>query len=235
MLSLKKALTSSVGKKFIMGLSGLLLVGFVVQHLIANLFLLLPEGDVYNGYVYDLHSWGWLLYAAEVGLLGLFGVHIVTAILVTKNNKKARPQRYAAGLKSKGGQPRSTLSSKTMAITGLILLAFLVIHVWHFRFGPGIEAGYVTYVNGNEARDLYGLVVDTFQDPWWVLGYVVVMTFLGFHVRHGFWSMFQSLGAAVPRYSDGIHALGIVVAVALAAGFLGIPVWIFFGLGGLFL
>lgn len=233
MFTLKKALSSSVGKKFIVGLSAFGVVGFVIQHLAANFMLYLPEGDRYNAYVEALHSWGNLLIAAEIGLLLLFLTHIVMAIAVTKDNKQARPQPYAAGLRSKGGPTRSNVSSRHMAISGLVLLVFLVVHVWHFRFGLGIPDGYVTDVDGREARDLFRLVIETFQQWEWVVGYVGAMLFLGLHIRHGFWSMFQSLGLAFPRFTNAIHALGLLVALVLAVGFLGIPIWIFFDIGGL--
>ena len=84
-----------------------------------------------------------------------------------------------------------------MILTGLVLLAFLVIHIWQFKFGPAIEEGYVAQLHGENVRDLHRLVVETFKKPGYVLFYVFSMSLLGMHVRHGFWSALQSMGSSV--------------------------------------
>jgi len=110
-----------------------------------------------------------------------------------------------------------------MIYTGILLFTFLVVHLKTFKFGPH----YTSTVEGVEIRDLHTLVWEVFQNPAYVIGYVVVLIFMGFHLRHGFWSAFQSLGISHPKYSPFIHALGIFTAVALAVGFLGIPIFIY--------
>jgi succinate dehydrogenase / fumarate reductase cytochrome b subunit len=231
MIQLKKAVNSSIGQKFLMALSGLGLVGFVITHLAGNLALYLPDGAPFNAYAAQLESFGKLLYVAEIGLIFIFVLHIVTAIRTKAANRAARPEAYRS-LKSKGGESRFGFAANNMIITGLVLLVFVILHVWQFKYGPGIAEGYTTTINGVEHRDLHRLVVETFQNPIFVGLYVAVMLLLGAHLRHGFWSAFQSLGALNPRISPSINALGIALAVLLSAGFLGIPLWIFFTTAG---
>jgi succinate dehydrogenase / fumarate reductase, cytochrome b subunit len=224
-----KVFRSSIGKKFLMALTGLGLVVFVITHLAGNLALYKSEGSTFNAYTQGLAGFGFLLYIAEVGLLLAFLVHIVTAILIKRGHKEARPVRYVVA-RPKNGPTQSNLSSRNMISSGVILLIFLVLHIWQFKYGPGINDGYVTDVNGVQGRDLYRLVVETFHQPLYVVIYVGAMLFLGLHLRHGFWSAFQSLGAMNPRFTRLVYALGFFIAAILALGFLFIPIWIYFDL-----
>lgn len=227
MLTVKKALQSSVGKKFIMGLSGLALVGFILMHLLGNLTLFAQSSVPFNAYVQKLSSFGALLVAAEIGLIVLFLVHVVAAFRVTFANKSARPEKYDLQ-KSKKGPSKNNVASRNMIVSGIIVLGFLIFHIYQFRFGPGMVEGYVTDVHGIPSRDLFKLVVEQFQNPFIVALYVGVMLFLGMHLRHGFWSAFQSLGAMNPRLTKPIYCLGSLIAFVFAAGFLFIPIWIYF-------
>ena len=110
-----------------------------------------------------------------------------------------------------------------MLITGLVLLAFLILHIKTFKYGPY----YPTIIDNIEMRDLHRLVIEVFQDPLYVLWYVACMTLLGFHLRHGFWSAFQSLGLNFPHFIKPVQSIGVIVAVILGVGFVGIPLWIF--------
>jgi succinate dehydrogenase / fumarate reductase cytochrome b subunit len=216
---------STPGRKIITGLSGLGLVGFIIGHLAGNLSLFFGK-DAFNAYAEKLHSLGPLLYVIELGLLAVFVFHIVFAITVTAQNKAARSRGYA--VKGNAGKPsRKSLASQSMIYTGLLLLVFTVVHVWMFKYGPGINQGYVADVHGAPARDLYRLVAESFQNIWIVLGYSSIMVLLGFHIRHGFWSAFQSLGAYHPKYTPLIYAAGILLAVVLAVGFIAMPVYIY--------
>jgi succinate dehydrogenase / fumarate reductase cytochrome b subunit len=227
MLPISKALSSSVGKKLLFALTGLALVGFVITHLLGNLSLYRSDGTTFNLYAHGLASWGVLLLLAEIGLAVMFVLHIVLAFGFKAGHKAARPVGYKT-LKSKGGHTLSNLSSRNMIVTGVLLLAFLILHVWQFRFGPAESAGYVTEIKGVEVRDLHRLVHETFSSPMYVSIYVAAMLMLGFHLRHGFWSAFQSLGAMNARLTKPVYALGVLVALLLAAGFLFIPIWIYF-------
>ena len=226
-ISWSGVLQSSVFKKVVMALTGIFLILFIVVHLLGNLSLYHADGHDFNKYAATLHSFGWLLVAAEIGLLVLFLVHIAMAIQLKLNHNAARPEGYKL-YKSKGGPSRANLSSRFMIVSGVVLLVFLVLHVWQFRFGPGIEQGYATQMNGEQVRDLYKLVSETFHNPIFVVIYVFAMIMLGFHLRHGIWSAFQSLGAKSPTLHSILTKLAVLLAIIISLGFLGIPLWIYF-------
>ena len=115
-----------------------------------------------------------------------------------------------------------------MVITGLVLLVFLIIHLKSFKFGPGIEEGYVVEVEGRQIRDLKGLMTYKFQQPLYAFGYPLVLILLGFHLRHGVWSAFQSLGVMTPRLTTIVYPIGMLVAILVTAGFIVVPLYIYF-------
>lgn len=212
---------TTLGRKVIMGLTGLGLVGFVIGHLLGNLSLFFGK-DAFNAYTHKLESLGPILYAIEFGLLAVFIFHIIFALSVTFQNKAARKSKYRA--KGNAGKPsKKSLSSQTMIYTGIVLLVFTVVHVAMFKYG----AHYKTTLHGTEVRDLHLLVVQWFKNPWVVAGYCAVTLLLGMHIRHGFWSAFQSLGAYHPRYTPLIYTGGILLAIALALGFFILPIYVF--------
>ena len=217
---------SSIGKKLLNGLTGLALMGFVVAHLAGNLTLLFGS-NAFNTYSESIARFGFLVYVAEVGLLALIVAHAVSAIIVWNDKRSARSTRNSVE-QSKGPPSKQTVFSRSMIVTGLVLLVFLVIHIWQFRFGAGISQGYVTTVHGEPARDLYRLVVETFRSPIWVGFYTAVMILLGMHLRHGFWSAFQSIGALNPSLRPLAYSAGAVFAVLIAVGFLILPLVLFF-------
>jgi succinate dehydrogenase / fumarate reductase cytochrome b subunit len=221
------AIWSTVGRKFLLALTGLSLFGFVCVHLAGNLLLYVGP-DAFNTYAHRLMSLGGGLYAAELVLVGIFLVHMVSAVSTTWTNWKARPNSYAKTA-SKGSPSRMTISSKTMIWTGLTVLVFTVMHLITFKYGPGIDEGYVTQLDGEPARDLYRLVEESFSNELYVIIYVVVMILLGFHLRHGFWSAVQSLGLHHTRYTPIIYAVGVLAAIVLGFGFLAIPIWFYLG------
>lgn len=227
MIPLKEALSSSIGKKYLMAGSGLAMVGFVVTHLLGNLQLYLPTGDKFNAYAKGLADLGPLLWVAEIGLLGVLLLHVVVAVGLTMQNKAAR-KGYRTGFVSKGGPSYASLASRNMIVSGVVLLGFLVLHIAQMKFGL-LDAQPVGMVDikGEQGIDLYSRVVAQFKNPVWVGVYVAVMLFLGAHLRHGFWSAFQSLGALNARLEKPAVALGLLTAVVLAAGFLFIPIFIF--------
>ncbi len=233
----KSCTVSTVTRKFVMAVSGLGLIGFVFFHLIGNLLLLVPGGVKFNEYAARLESLEPYLYIAEIGLVILFLVHIWNGIRIALSNRRARDSVYVASgsraPKTKGGPSKMWFGSTYMAVSGTLLLIFLVIHIAQFKYGPGTEAGYTTILHGangpHDARDLYRLVKETFENGAFVLFYVTSMLFLAMHLRHGFWSWFQSLGILYPKCSKAIYAIGLLVALALGGGFLIIPLWFYFG------
>lgn len=221
MHSLSKAMWSSVGKKIVTGITGLGLCIFILEHLIANLFLFVGS-DAFNMYTYKLTNMGWLLYVLEGAIVVGLMLHAVFGFSVWLSKRRARPEDYEK-LASKGTPSKRSISSVTMIYTGAVLLAFIVLHLITFKYGPV----YRTTVDGIEMRDLYRLVIEVFQNPSYVVGYSLIMALLGFHLRHGFWSAFQSLGFSHPSYSPIIYRVGILFAVVIGLGFFIMPIWIY--------
>lgn len=218
-------LWSSVGKKLLTGVTGLALMGFIVTHLLGNLNLFVG-GEAFNGYTEALHQMGPLLIVAEIGLAALFLLHAVSAIQVWRDKKSARSIQNSV-VASKGAPSKQTAFSKTMIITGSVLLGFLILHVAQFRFGIFGGLDYTTTIDGKEVRDLYRLVVETFQNPAWVAGYMAVMLLLGAHLRHGFWSAFQSVGLLDPTLRPLAYSAGAGFALVIALGFFVMPIYLF--------
>jgi succinate dehydrogenase / fumarate reductase cytochrome b subunit len=217
---------SSVAMKYFMAITGLGWIVYVVAHLIGNLLLLSPDQDAFNRYAHTLVGLGLWLVAAEIVLLVGLVVHVSAAILVTYDNWRARSKGYKV-YESRGKPSKKTISSSTMIWTGLILLVFIPLHVYQFKYGPGIQQGYVVTLDGVPVRDLRRLVVEAFNNTWYVALYVTAMVVLGFHLRHGFWSAFQSLGLYHPRLTPVAYGLGVVVGLTLAVGFIFIPMWVY--------
>lgn len=211
--------TSSVGKKQIMALTGAGLVGFTATHLLGNL-LIFVGADAFNVYAYTLTS-NPLIYVAEAGLLGMFLLHITLAVVLKLQNSGARPQRYYSKVSTGRGE---TFASKTMPITGFILLVFVIVHLLNFKFG----SMYPTTVDGVEMRDLYRTVIEYFASPLYVAWYVFAMIALGIHTSHGFHSMFQSWGFNHPKYTPAIKAMALAYGVVVAVGFSSLAIFCHF-------
>ena len=228
MVQFFKIFTSTLGKKIFMGLSGLALSGFIVVHLVGNLTLFSPDKDPFNKYAHFLQRLGTLIYFAEFILTSIFLVHFGYAIYVQIGNWKARPKNYAVS-KNADHTSRKSWASVTMIWTGLIIIVFTVLHLFHFKFGEVIM---YTTKDGMVIRDLYTVVYQYFSNIWNVIIYVIVMVLLGYHTSHGVWSAFQSLGLSGQRFTRLAQGFGYLFAVAMAFGFVLLPVLIFFMTGG---
>ncbi len=207
--------SSSIGRKVLMAFTGLLLIGFLVAHLAGNL-LIFKGADSFNHYSHALVS-NPLIYVAEIGLLLLFVGHLVSGIAVTLKNRAARPEPYARQERA-GHTSHKSLSSITMIFTGLVVLGFVPLHIWTFKFGAYYESA------EPGMRDIHRLVLEEFQNPAWVAWYVLAMVVVGFHLWHGFGSAFETLGV---HYRVPLRRFGQGLAVVLAGGFLLIPVLVF--------
>jgi len=217
---------SSVGKKFLTGITGLLLFGFICIHLLGNLSLF-RGAAAFNGYAHFLDglAGGWVVIVLEAGLLAVFLVHMAAAVTVAWLDKQAARKEKYRNLRNAGGTSKKTLSSRSMIITGIVIILFVVVHVKMFKYGA---AGEFTNSHGDKIDDLYSVVVRAFKDPLIAFGYVAVMILLGLHLRHGFWSAFQSLGWNNDRWLPLLNGLALVFAVLLAVGFLLLPLYIHF-------
>jgi succinate dehydrogenase / fumarate reductase, cytochrome b subunit len=223
---LYEAATSPVGRKILTGITGIALVLFVLMHMIGNLTYFAADSAAYNMYADFLVSTGPLLYFIEGVLVIAFSVHIVIGIAIYVRKWQARKTGYAR-YSTAGDPSRMTYSSRTMIVTGIVLLVFLVIHLKTFKYGPGIGAGYVAEAGGESIRDIKRLVTETFQSPLYTFGYVAVMTLLGLHLRHGVWSAFQSIGAMSPRLTPLVYTIGTILAILIAVGFFILPLYIY--------
>lgn len=214
--------SSTVGSKILIGLTGLLLFGFLIGHLAGNLTLLVGP-TAFNAYAYKLESLVPVLYLIEAGLVALFLVHVYKTLTFTRRNSVARPASYQQK-RWAGHTSRKTWSSTTMALTGLFILFFVIIHVRTFKFG----AWYVDPATGH--RDLYRLVAETYQNPLYVGFYVAAMVLIGMHLNHGISSAAHSLGWSNQRYARTLVLAGRVLAVAIAGGFAILPLYMYFAL-----
>ena len=209
-------LESSIGKKIMVAAAGILLCGFLVAHLLGNL-LLFVGADAFNHYAETLEH-NILLPVAEIGLVLLFVVHILLSYRATYLNKKARPVGYEV-YKSKGAR---TWGSRSMALTGTLILAFVIIHVATFKFDVGGEKG----------PDLYTHVLTWFSNPFYAAFYVLAVGGVGLHLSHGVQSSLQTFGLNHPRYSPLIHKAGLMFAGFIFLGFASMPVYFGFLTGG---
>lgn len=214
-------MNSPIGKKLLTGITGLGLVTFVVVHLLGNLTLFF-SASTYNQIAYGVEKLWPATYLVEIVLLAIALIHIYIGSQIYIGKRQARPVDYAK-YESAGDPSRQSLSSRTMIFSGLLLGVFLVAHLATFKFG--------TYyaIPGTARRDLSRLVFETFHKPTYTAGYVIAMSLLGLHLRHGLWSALQSLGIAT---KPGTYIASAVLGSAIALGFIGLPLSIYFGLIG---
>jgi succinate dehydrogenase / fumarate reductase cytochrome b subunit len=215
----RRVLSSSVGTKLLIGLTGAALFIYMVLHLAGNA-LIFAGPELFNDYSHALIS-NPLILPIEVGLLAIFLVHIYKAATMWMANRAARPVAYAKK-ELAGHTSRKTIASSTMIGSGLFILVFVIIHVKQFKFGTWYQ------VTDSTVRDLYRTEVEVFQNPFWVAVYVAATLLVGLHLRHGFASAFQSLGLDHPVYTRRLTALGIVFALLIGVGLAVIPVWVYF-------
>ncbi len=227
---------SSIGRKIIMAVTGLILIGFVAGHLVGNLQIF-QEPDHINGYGQFLHSLGALLWVARLVIIASVVLHIWAATALTLENKKARGTDY--GFKH---TIQATLASRAMRWTGYIVLAFLLYHLAHFTVGlaqtgtfkenlphytMGSDyrvAGFVAVKAGTpEVLDVYNMVVLGFQNPIVSLFYIIAVGLLSVHLLHGIDSLFQTLGLRNAKWSAGLHKIAVVLCLVYFLGNLAIP------------
>jgi succinate dehydrogenase / fumarate reductase cytochrome b subunit len=211
-----KACSSSVGKKYIMAASGMLLGGFLLVHAAGNTSIFWGK-HAFNSYAEHLHSLGFPINIAELILLAIFLVHVVTGLSLFFQNRAARGNERYAVQTSAGGR---TWGSRTMPYTGLIILAFILLHLINFHFV-------------SHDRPISDIVRPVLHNPVYTLLYGVAMLALGLHLSHGFWSIFQSLGLNHPKYNRLFRVLGWAGCILIAGVFIAIVLLLLFSAGQL--
>jgi succinate dehydrogenase / fumarate reductase cytochrome b subunit len=208
---------STNGKKVVMAVTGVMMFGFVVGHMLGNLQMFEAPEHI-NAYGHFLHNLGELLWLERGVMLLAIALHITATVQLALRSKAARPVGY-----SRRQAINSSYASRTMYWSGPIVLVFIIFHLLQFT------AGYVhpqaTFVEG----DVYANVVAGFQ-VWWVSAwYIFAMCLLGLHLSHGLWSMFQSVGLAHPRLSPYLRSAARAVATLIVLGYISIPIAVLLG------
>jgi succinate dehydrogenase cytochrome b subunit len=210
---------ASIGKKVVMAISGVIMFGYLIGHVLGNLQFF-AGADKINAYAEFLHHSPGILWGTRAILIVSLIAHVTAAVQLYAQKNAARPQKYA-----KWSRRTSSLPSRWMLWTGFAILFFVVYHIMHFTLG--VRAVHPTYVEG----DVYQNVLTAFQTPYVAAIYIVAMALLAAHLFHGLYSMFQSFGVAHPGWTPRIKAFAIIFSLVLAAAFAVIPIAIIAGYG----
>ena len=217
---------SAINAKLLMAITGSGLLLFVTVHMLGNLQIYLGQ-DALNTYAKKLKDMPALLWLARSGLIALFAGHLALAVHLRRVNRKARPKRYVVN-----DPVDTTLASRTMLTSGLVIFAFLIYHLLHFTLGMTDPASHrVTDAQGR--HDVYTMVVVGFQNVYVSAAYIIAMLFLGLHLSHASSSIFQTLGLVTDRYRTSLHRAAVAVAVTIMLGNISIPVAVLSGFIGL--
>lgn len=215
---------STIFQKWIMAITGLLIVLFLFGHLSGNLLIFLGP-DAMNAYGVDLRALlhGSVIWIARIGLVVVFALHIRAAIVLSSRNRKSAPTKN-----SKVEYRKSSLASRTMLYSGLLIAFYLLYHLAHFTWGLA-HSEYYHYVDALGRHDVYRMVTDSFRNPVITVTYVLAMVVTGLHLNHAISSAFQTLGINNPRVNGLIRATGPTVALLLVLGFVSVPLSIILG------
>jgi len=217
-------LRSSIFRKQLVAITGLIIVGFIFIHLAGNL-MVFAGPEKYNHYSEMLLSMGELLWLVRIVLIVAAVVHIGLTLQLAHENMRARGTRYAV-YEPVGDR---SFATKTMKYTGILIFLFLFIRLFDFTFADKTgDKSIVTGLNDGESLHLFGLVWTAFNNPLRALFYVVVMAAVGLHMAHGVESLFQTLGFNHDRYTPRLRKLSLVIGIVVAAGFITIPLYVLF-------
>ena len=212
--------SSSLGKKYLMALTGLFLCSFLVIHFLGNITLYIDPVQ-FNEYTRFMSS-NPIIRVMEIVLVAGFLTHIIDAVMLTRANKKAQPVKYAMDKK------QSSWYSRNMGLTGSVILAFLVLHLQSFWYGYKFGSpAFATDSAGLPIKDMYTMVVEAFGEFWYSGLYVVAVSLLGIHLNHGFQSAFQSVGLRHKKYTPTIKMLGTAFSILITLGFISFPIYFF--------
>lgn len=224
--SVTRFYNSSIGKKIVVALTGVAMLLFLAGHLLGNL-LVFKGPDAINAYAKWLHGLGNALWVARLGLIGSLVLHVVATIQLVRQNRAARPVAYGCP-----ATRRATKASRTMILSGLVILSFVIYHLMHYTWGV-----LNNYYDPNNARyhlasgdhNVYNMVVDGFRWAPAAIFYVISIGLLSMHLSHGFSSAFQTLGLTTPRTRIALDLAGKAYAALIFVGYVSIPLAILFG------
>jgi succinate dehydrogenase / fumarate reductase, cytochrome b subunit len=215
-----KTLSSSLGRKLIMGVTGLSLIIFLIVHCGINSLIFFNDGGESFNTAAEFMGTNWLIRTTEVGLMLGFIIHIVDGLMLWNSNRAKRPVKYAIVK----GEANSTWYSRSMGLLGTLLLLFLIMHLSHFwvvsRFTDEITSGKET---------LFGEMKEVFVNPIVVILYVLGCISLSYHLMHGFQSAFQTMGWNHPKYTPFVKSLGKWFSIIVPIVFASMPVSMYFG------
>jgi succinate dehydrogenase / fumarate reductase, cytochrome b subunit len=214
---------SSIGKKYVVAVTALFLILYVLGHLVGNLQIYLGP-DRINAYAKFLHDLGPILWVVRVILLAAFVIHIVATIQLAQENRLAKPQKYAVA-----GYQRSTMASRTMIVSGLIVLCFVIYHLLQFTLQV-TDPEFREVHDSIGRHDVYRMLILGFRHPLVSLFYVIALFLLTTHLSHGFASVVQTLGINNRKIAKFISTGGQILAWVVFAGYVSIPVTILLGL-----
>ncbi|MCI5072208.1 succinate dehydrogenase cytochrome b subunit [bacterium] len=217
-----KFYNSSIGKKWIVAITGLAMVGWLLGHMLGNLQIYAgrgatPEDTLINQYAAMLKGNIVLLWAVRIIMLKMIVLHVVCTISLTRHNRAARPVGY-----QKNTPTKASFASRTMIYGGLFLLLYVIYHLAHFTFGQ-VHSSLLNH------HDLYSSMINSFQVPLIVAIYLAAQIFLGLHLYHGVQSTARTLGLSHPFYLKLVNSLGVFIALLISLGFASIPIAVLSG------
>lgn len=221
----KALLGSSIFRKQVSALTGLAMIGFVIAHLSGNL-LIFAGPEAFNAYAHKLASLGPLLWVMRFGLIICVVLHVAITLTLAKENANARSQRYDVE-KDHGDRK---LATRAMKYTGIMIVAFLILHLWDFTFGDKTGTkSIVSGLNDDESLYLFGLVWNSFSfsTGWWRdMIYIFAVGAVGLHLTHAIESVFQTFGFNHERYTPLIKKASLGIGIAVAVLFASIPIYV---------
>ncbi|MEP7264685.1 MAG: succinate dehydrogenase cytochrome b subunit [Bacteroidota bacterium] len=220
-MAAKSLLKSSIGRKFVMGVTGLFLITFLVVHVSVNACIFVNDGGELFNEIAEIFATNIFIRTMEIVLFAGIILHILQSLALTLQNRKARPVQYAAY----NGQANSKWYSRSMGLLGTLILMFLIIHLRHFwvvsRFTDEITSGKET---------LFGEMKEVFSQLWVVIFYVAAMFSLSYHLMHGFQSAFQTMGWNHPKYMPFIKKVGFAFSIIVPVIFALMPIAMYSGI-----
>ncbi len=224
-------LKSSVGGKYLVAVTGLILTGFVIVHMLGNLQVFFGPDSI-NAYAVTLKKNAMVLWTARIVLLTAFCLHIGVALWLNWKSRRARPIPYAHER-----TVQASFASRHMVVTGLVILAFTLFHIAHYTLGivtsaevaPGVYRNYLELRDNAFRPDVYSMMIYGFRNPILAILYILAQVFLFLHLTHGVASMFQTVGFNTPRVQTLIRRLAWAVALVVCLGNVGIVVGVWFG------